>query len=231
MGQHDNHRKRVYNRFLNEGLAGFEEHNALEFLLFLAKARADTNLLAHSLISRFGSVAQTLDASLEELLEVPGIGESCAVVLKFVPEMCGYYLENKTKNIKQLDSVEAVGAFFMPKFFGKTQEEFYLVALDDRRRLVRCVQISQGIGNATSVSVAKIVAHTTRCHATGVILAHNHPRGITLPSSNDIVVTRDVYKALKMVGVELLDHFIFSDGEYLSFANTNYMSSIKESIR
>ena len=231
MSEHDNHRKRVYNRFLNEGLAGFEEHNALEFLLFLAKARGDTNLLAHSLINRFGGVAQTLDASIDELLEVPGIGESCAVVLKFIPQMCGYYLESKVSNQKQLDSVQAVSEFCMPKFFGKTQEVFYLVALDDRRRLLRCVQISQGIGNATSVSVAKIVTETTRCNATGVVLAHNHPRGITLPSSNDIVVTREVYKALKMVGVELIDHFIFVDSEYLSFANTNYMTTIKESIR
>ncbi|MEG0768670.1 MAG: DNA repair protein RadC [Ruthenibacterium sp.] len=231
MGEHDNHRKRVYARFLREGLADFEEHNALEFLLFLARARGDTNLLAHQLIERFGSIAAVLDASEEELREVKGIGETAAVTLKFIPEMCAYYLDSKVNKKQPLNSIEAVGAFFMPKFFGKTREAFFVAALDDRRRLLRCLCISDGMANSTSVSTAKIVATAVRCHATGVILAHNHPQGITLPSSNDIACTKAVYKALNTVNIELLDHFIFADNEYLSFAQTNYMQSIHDSIQ
>lgn len=231
MSEHDEHRKRVYRRFRQEGLAGFEEHNALEMLLFLAKARGDTNSLAHTLISRFGSFAQVLDASEEELLEVPGIGEVCAVAIKLMPQLCAYYLDNKTNKTIPLNSVEAVTEFFMPKFFAKTEEEFYLAAVDDRRKLLRCVLISKGISNATSVSIAKVVATVTRCGATGVILAHNHPRGITLPSGNDIVVTRDIFKALQTVNVELLDHLIFCDNDYLSFASTSYLATIKDGLR
>ena len=65
MGVHDDHRRRVYERFLREGLAGFEEHNAMEFLLFLARPRGDTNPLAHALIDRFGSLSAVLDAPIE----------------------------------------------------------------------------------------------------------------------------------------------------------------------
>ena len=227
MGEHDSHRKRVYARFLRDGLAGFEEHNALEFLLFLAKARGDTNLLAHQLIQRFGTVANVLDASPEELMQVPGVGETTVVTLKFIPEMCAYYLQSRVKGSKTLNSVQAVGDFFMPKFFGKTTEVSYFAALDDRRRLLRCTYISEGIGNATSISIAKIVSEAAHCQATGVILAHNHPRGITLPSSNDIICTREIYRALRTVNVELLDHFIFNDNEYLSFAQTQYMDTVR----
>ena len=85
MGEHDQHRKRVYNRFLREGLMGFEEHNAMEFLLFLAHARGDTNSLAHRVIRTFGSLSAALDAPYEELIKVPGIGPSSAAVLKFIP--------------------------------------------------------------------------------------------------------------------------------------------------
>ena len=92
MGVHDDHRRRVYERFLREGLAGFEEHNAMEFLLFLARPRGDTNPLAHALIDRFGSLSAVLDAPIEELERVPGVGHSSAVVLKFIPQMCAYYL-------------------------------------------------------------------------------------------------------------------------------------------
>ena len=126
MGVHDDHRRRVYERFLREGLAGFEEHNAMEFLLFLARPRGDTNPLAHALIDRFGSLSAVLDAPIEELERVPGVGHSSAVVLKFIPQMCAYYLENKTSHKVPLTSVEEASAFFMPKFFARTQEAFYM---------------------------------------------------------------------------------------------------------
>lgn len=228
MGVHDDHRKRVYDRFLREGLAGFEEHNALEFLLFLARVRGDTNPLAHELIDRFGSLSAVLDAPVEELESVRGIGHTGAVVLKFIPQMCAYYLENKVSHKTPLDSVETVSSFFMPKFFARTQEAFFMAAVDDRRMLLRCVCISQGSANATAVSVSKIVSEALKCGATGVILAHNHPRGITLPSSSDLAVTREVYRALKLVNIQLLDHLIFNDNEYLSFAQGQYMDTIRQ---
>lgn len=230
MSEHDKHRQRIYNRFLQNGLAGFEEHNAMEFLLFLAHVRGDTNLLAHRLIDHFGSLANVLDAPIEDLQQIPGIGRSSAVVLKFIPQMCAYYMENKLSKNMPLDSSQAAQAFFAPKFFGKTQEEMYLAALDDRRKLLRCVRISQGTANATTVSVAQIVSEALKCNATCVIIAHNHPRGITLPSSNDIIVTREICKALRMVNIELLDHLIISDEDMHSLADTNYLHTIKENL-
>ncbi len=227
MSVHDNHRKRVYKRFLNEGLASFDEHEALEFLLYLAKVRGNTNPTAHELINRFGSLSEVLDASLDELISVPGIGEASAVSIKFIPEMCAYYMNNKLNNNKKLITVEMVADFFLPKFFAKTNECFYFAALDDSRKLLRCTLVSEGTGNFTSVSVAKIVAGATTCAATGVILAHNHPRSTSLPSAGDIASTRNIYKALKTVNIELIDHLIFSNNEYLSFAKTNYMDSVK----
>ena len=226
MGVHDDHRRRVYERFLREGLAGFEEHNAMEFLLFLARPRGDTNPLAHALIDRFGSLSAVLDAPIEELERVPGVGHSSAVVLKFIPQMCAYYLENKTSHKVPLTSVEEASAFFMPKFFARTQEAFYMAAVDDRRVLLRCVLISEGSANATAVSVAKVVSEALKCGATGVMLAHNHPRGITLPSSSDMAVTREIYRALRLVNIQLLEHLIFADNEFLSFVQSNYMDSI-----
>ena len=194
MGVHDDHRRRVYERFLREGLAGFEEHNAMEFLLFLARPRGDTNPLAHALIDRFGSLSAVLDAPIEELERVPGVGHSSAVVLKFIPQMCAYYLENKTSHKVPLTSVEEASAFFMPKFFARTQEAFYMAAVDDRRVLLRCVLIS-------------------------------------LPSSSDMAVTREIYRALRLVNIQLLEHLIFADNEFLSFVQSNYMDSIRQSVQ
>ncbi|NCC06854.1 MAG: hypothetical protein EOM30_02120 [Clostridia bacterium] len=229
-GEHDAHRQRVYNRFLSEGLDGFEEHNAMEFLLFLARARGDTNSLAHTLVNHFGSVANVLDADINDLQSVEGVGQSTAVVLKFIPQMCRYYLDSRVKNLKMMDSVEAVAEFLRPKFFGLTVEKLYMLALDDKRSLIRCICISQGIVNATPVEISKIVAETTKCNASGIIIAHNHIRSTCLPSSADISTTRNVYSAMRMIGAELVDHLIFSDTDYMSFTDTKYMETVKQSL-
>ena len=102
---------------------------------------------------------------------------------------------------------------------------------DDRRVLLRCVLISEGSANATAVSVAKVVSEALKCGATGVMLAHNHPRGITLPSSSDMAVTREIYRALRLVNIQLLEHLIFADNEFLSFVQSNYMDSIRQSVQ
>mgnify|MGYP000361649410 CR=1 FL=1 len=231
MGVHDDHRRRVYERFLREGLAGFEEHNAMEFLLFLARPRGDTNPLAHALIDRFGSLSAVLDAPIEELERVPGVGHSSAVALKFIPQMCAYYLENKTSHKVPLTSVEEASAFFYARnFFARTQEAFYMAAVDDRRVLLRCVLISEGSANATAVSVAKVVSEALKCGATGVMLAHNHPRGITLPSSSDMAVTREIYRALRLVNIQLVEHLILRTMNFF-LVQSNYMDSIRQSVQ
>ena len=209
MDEHDQHRKRVYNRFLREGLMGFEEHNAMEFLLFLAHVRGDTNSLAHRVIRTFGSLSAALDAPYEELIKVPGIGPSSAAVLKFIPQMCAYYLENKRDARQPLNSPAAAAEFLMPYFFAKTAEEFYVAALDDRRTLLRFERLSYGTANTTSVSAAQVVEFAVRWRATGVILAHNHPRGVPLPSNSDLAVTKNLLQALSVVNIELVDDFIF----------------------
>lgn len=224
ISEHDDHRQRVYKRFLNEGLEGFEEHNAMEFLLFLARARGDTNSLAHTLINHFGSVANVLDAPVEELMKVNGIGQSASVVLKFIPQMCAYYLESKSAGNNILNSVDACGEFFKPKFFGKTEEALYMAALDEKRKVLRCVQISDGTANATALNVQKLVTNAVRANATGIILAHNHPGGLALPSSNDVQLTRKVKIALDTINISLVDHLIFCDDDFISFAQTMRLS-------
>lgn len=220
MGIHDDHRQRVYNRFLKEGLANFEEHNAMEFLLFLAYKRGDTNELAHRLIDKYGSLARVLDASVDDLAKVPGIGKTSATILKFIPEMCAYYLENKNKGTVLLDSVDLAAEFFLPKFFGQTKEVFYIATVNDRRNLLNCTLISEGISNATDINLAKILSEALYTGTTGVLLAHNHPDGGPFPSSNDIILTQKVKSLLAAMNIKLLDHLIFANDDYTSLAST-----------
>lgn len=221
MGEHDAHRQRMYQRFFTHGLAGFAEHEALEFLLYLARARGDTNALAHNLIARFGSLSLVLDAPEQELRKIAGVGNTTVAVLKFIPQMCGYYLNNRIDKRIRLTTPDRAAEYLLPKFFGKNHECLYLVPLDDRKCPLGCILLSEGTANSTSVLVPKLVTETVRTYATCVLMAHNHPRGLALPSADDLTLTAAVARALRVVNIELADHLIIADNEYCSM-RTHY---------
>ena len=95
---HEGHRDRLRQRFLQEGLENFQDHNVLELLLFYSIPRKDTNEEAHNLINRFGSLSGVFDASFEELCEVKGIGENSAALIKIMPELFKKYEVDIVRN-------------------------------------------------------------------------------------------------------------------------------------
>ncbi len=229
---HKNHRKRLRARFLREGLANFEPHEVLELILTFSVPRQNTNPTGHALIERFGSFASVLDAPFNELIEVHGVGEISATLFKIMVEAGGYYRNSLVnESITILNTTEKAGEFFLPKFFGKQNEQLYMASLDDKRKVINCAPLSEeGIVNAVKVSVRKIVAEAMTANATGVILAHNHPGGLALPSNNDKQVTRQAFQALRLINVQLLDHIIVADEDFVSLADSGFMDILaKES--
>ncbi len=232
MGIHDGHRKRLRRRFLQEGLSGFEEHTALEILLFYALPRCDTNGIAHALLAKFGSFSAVIDAPIKELAQIKGVGENSAILIKLIPEMGAYYLDNKTLPGEIINSTERAGAYFMAKFFGKCTEEAWMLSLDDKRKVIRSVLLSDdGIVNAVRITVRHIVEQAVNSNATSVILAHNHPGGVALPSIGDKQVTAQAYKALHMINVQLVDHIIVADGDFVSMADSGYIDMMSRDVR
>jgi DNA repair protein RadC len=101
---HEGHRARMKQRFLNYGLSNFDDHNVLELLLFYALPRKDINPIAHALLKRFGSLKEVLEASVEELMEVPFMGENSAILFKIIPQICRRYMTEKSLSNGILDS-------------------------------------------------------------------------------------------------------------------------------
>ena len=116
MGVHDGHRQRMKSRFLEAGLDGFNDHNALEMLLFYALPRKDTNELAHKLLNHFGSLAAVLEADQKALSERDGIGENAAVLLKLIPAISRRYMEEVMAPRKSVESAEQLGRYFIAIF-------------------------------------------------------------------------------------------------------------------
>lgn len=231
MGLHDGHRERLRARFIKNGLADFEPHTALELLLFYARPRCDTNELAHQLIRHFGSLSAVFDAPIEEIMKVKGMGETSAVLIKLSIEIAAYYMNCRSSPGQILDTTEKAGNYFLPKFFGKNYESVYVASLDDKRKLIRCECISsEGIVNAAAISVKRIVTEAVSANATGILLAHNHPGGVALPSISDKAVTKQAFHALKLINVQLLDHIVVADDDYVSMADSGYIEMISNDV-
>ncbi|MDR2654694.1 MAG: hypothetical protein LBC56_01280 [Oscillospiraceae bacterium] len=212
---HSAHRKRIKEQCLQSGLKSFPAHNKLEILLFHSIPRKDTNPVAHALIERFGSLSAVFDAPYGELLKVPEIGEASAFLIKLIPQLAAAYMEDKTggKTVI-LDSPEKAGKFLIPKFLGKTNECVFAAALDSQKRLLSCQQVFEGGISSVDISVRKIAELCLRVSAVSVIVAHNHPNGIAVPSKEDLYSSGRITLALEMLGVEVVDHMIVVDDDY-----------------
>ncbi len=227
MGVHDGHRERLRQSFLEHGLSGMNDINALELLLFYAVPRRDTNELAHMLLQHFGSLDGVFSASAEELCEVEGIGAYAASLLTLVPEIMKKSRLSKSREIRQIRSSDDAGEYLLPYFMNERDEVVYLLCLDSKRAVICCAEMGRGVVNAVDASVRRIVEKALKVKACSVIIAHNHPDGLALPSREDDLFTKCLYNALETVGIRLEDHIIVADEDYISIADTGMMALYK----
>ncbi len=219
---HQGHRERMKQRFLDEGLDNFTDIQALELLLFYAVPRRDTNPIAHALLEHFGSLSQVLDAKPEELKKVPGISDHAATLLTLVTDLARYYQVDSAQRVKWLTSLEACGEYLVPYFFGRGNETVFLLCMDAVCKVLCCKEVGRGSVNSASVSIRKIVETALAANASIVVMAHNHPGGVALPSQEDVQVTRRVAAALQAVEIQLADHIVVADGDYVSMAQSGH---------
>lgn len=225
MSMHDGHRKRLRQRFLEEGLDRFTDVQVLELLLFYCIARQDTNPIAHRLLEHFGSLSRVLEAPVAELCKVEGVGENTAIFLRLVTQAGSFYLKDRAAKTKVLPTLESCAQFLQPYFYGQNVETVYLLCLDAKCKLLCCKKMSQGNVNSTEISIRKIVETALSANASSVLLAHNHPGGIAIPSYADIRTTLNVASALQAVDVHFIDHLVICDDDYVSLMQSGYLRS------
>ena len=222
MSMHDGHRQRLKDRFLKDGLDNFQEINVLELLLFYCIPRIDTNPLAHRLLDEFGSLPNVLEASVEDLRKVEGIGENAATFLSLINSVNRYYRTKKAEGARVLSRPEHYINLLEPKFTGRKYEMVFLLCLNAKSEFICCKLISEGTATGASISVRKVVEVALAANASSVVIAHNHPNGSALPSKEDEQITRRLAKALSEVDVVLVDHVLFSDTDCTSFALSSH---------
>lgn len=219
---HRGHRERLKRRFLEEGLDNFTDVQVLELLLFYAIPQRDTNPIAHALLDHFGSLSQVLEAGVGELKKVPGISDHSAILLSLVMQTGRYYQVDCARRVECLTSLDACGAYLVPYFFGRSNETVFILCLDAKCKVLCCKEVGEGSVNSASISVRKIVETALGANATTVILAHNHPSGVALPSEEDVQTTCRIAAALRAVEIHLADHIVVADGDYVSMVQSGY---------
>ena len=217
---HKGHRKRLKERFLTEGLDNFNEVNVLELMLFYCVQRQDTNPLAHRLMDHFGKLSAVLDASAEELMKVSGVTEHIATYLTMINAVGRFYLRNRSADTKILTTTEACGKYLLPYFHALQKETVYLLCLDAKCKVLACKKVGEGSVNSASISIRRIVETALGANAVTVVLAHNHPSGLALPSVEDIQTTRRLSQALRTVEIILADHIVVADDDFVSMVQS-----------
>ena len=213
------HRGRLRDRFLRNGLEGLSDYEVVELLLTLAIPRSDVKKPAKALIGRFGNLRGILDAPVEELRTIKGIGSVAPVALRIVRAAATLYLQQSAETEEPLADPERLFAFWRMRIGALPNEVFEVGYLDSAYRLLRqgVETLEEGTVDRVAVYPRRVMEAALRRGAFGVVLAHNHPNGSVTPSEQDKLLTRAIVLAAEAVSVRVIDHLIVSAEEAFSF--------------
>ena len=216
MSIHSGHRQRCKKEFLTRGLDGLEDYRVLELLLFYAIPQGDVNELAHALIDRFHNLAGVLDASVDELEKVKGVGEHTAVLLKLIPAMGARYVSQRVDVSDRICTVDQAADRLQGCFLGAVNEKSVILCLDSKNKFLGIRKVAEGSIHAADISIRRITEEALGLRATKIYLAHNHPSELAFPSQADWDTTDTIRAALAAIGLELVDHLIFTTDDVVS---------------
>lgn len=222
---HEGHRKRLLEK-LKSGNNLFE-HEVLEILLFNTYPRKNVNPIAHALLERFAGIKAVLNAEVEELCAVEGVGENVALYLRCIGECVN--MGNGCENFATIRNTAEFKAFVSLRFRGKGSEvlEFYL--LDKNGRVNRIGSFTNGDSERVDVKPEEVIKLISVHKPYGVYVAHNHVVGGSMPSAADDKLTKQVQLICSLNNVRLYDHCIYAgEGDIYSYFLSDRIEIIKE---
>jgi DNA repair protein RadC len=213
---HTGHRQRLRDRFRKGGAEALPDYELLELVLFRAIPRRDTKDLAKRLIARFGSFAEVVNAPETRLKEVDGAGEAVITELKLLRAAALRLMKSEITAGPLLSSWALVLDYLKAAQGYEQREQFRILFLDKRNRLIADEVQGQGTVDHTPVYVREVVKRALELASTAIILVHNHPSGDPAPSRADIDMTKQIVDAGRPLGVTVHDHIIVGKAGHAS---------------
>ena len=214
------HRQRLKERFVRSEGADMADYEAVELLLTYAIPRRDVKPLAKALIKEFGSFAGVISAPMERLLEISGIKENSAVLIKFIEFASRKlsWLNLAFEDAPYITSTDSLIEFCRCSMGYSEVEVLRLIYVDTKLKVVGTEILQKGSVSSVNISPRDIVTKALKKNASGIIMVHNHPSGDPRPSKNDIEATKSVKQACDAVSIVLHEHIIITPSDFYSFA-------------
>jgi DNA repair protein RadC len=209
--------ERPREKLLEQGVETLSDAELLAIFLRVGVTGKSAVDLARDLLSQFGSLNGIFAAPLNELIQVNGIGSSKYAQLQAIFEMSRRALNEQMQVRDVLSSPQQVRDYLCLKLGGLTREVFMVLFLDAQNRIITTEEMFTGTLTQTSVYPREVVKRALYHNAASVIFAHNHPSGVAEQSHADEMLTAELKKALALVEVRVLDHFIIAGNSSLSF--------------
>lgn len=225
---HANHRSRMKNIFIENGLDAFSEIQKLEFLLFFSIPQKDVNPLAHALLDEFGSVSAVLGADIDMLLKVKGVGKQTALLLKTFDAISKE--KPQTNAVVRLSSANLAKAYCYSILKKSNVEEFYVICMDDTHKVLKTKKLNAGSASRVNVTISEITKLCFACNATEIIISHNHPSGNDKFSDEDLTLTHNIMCNCLLNDIRLIDHILVTPVATFSMANQGAITSIESAI-
>ncbi len=217
---HHFHRQRMKETFRKSGFSGFMYHNMLEMMLFYSIPRKNTNETAHMLINEFGSFAGVLDAPIESLQRINGVGIETATYLKMFPEVFRAYEESKQVARPVILSSDSAAKYLKHFFVAVNVEKFVVLYLDGNGKLIKEDVTTQYATDYVHVNIVSILQSAVSVEAKTIVIAHNHNDGFAVPSEEDIKLTNELASKCAPLKIALCDHILFAGNEVCSFSKS-----------
>ncbi|MFB3853680.1 MAG: DNA repair protein RadC [Vicinamibacterales bacterium] len=213
---HDRPREKL----VRHGPGSLGDNELLAVVIGHGTSRADALSLANNLLRDSGGLHGLLRFTYDGLRQLDGVGAVKAARVLAAVELGRRTLARQPGERTQISSPRDIASFLMPEYGGRSVEQFGLVMLDTRRRVLRTRVVSVGTLDSSPAHPREVFREATVASASAIVLFHNHPSGDPTPSSEDVELTRRLMAAGRIIGIDVLDHVILGDGEYCSLKET-----------
>ena len=226
----EGHRRRLREKFIESGLAGFHDYEIVELLLTLGTPRKDCKQPAKAAIKKFKTLRGILDAPMEELQKIKGIGPHNSFGIKLVQEVAREFLKERLIEKPICSSSKEVFDYLYHSMRGLTKDVFKVIFLDGKNQVIGIEDLFEGTLNASAVYPREVIKSALRNNALNLIFVHNHPSGNPGPSQTDKKITEELVLAGNTMQIKVLDHLIVGDNRYFSFADEGLIGEYNRNL-
>lgn len=221
---HDRPREKM----IRLGAAALGDNELLALVLGSGSRELDALHLANRLLEQCGGLHGLTRSAVGDLRHVPGVGAARATQILAAVELGRRTLVRGAAERPRLTTPRQLASYLLPQYGAGAVEQFGIVMLDTKHRVVRIKVVSSGSLDATVVHPREVFREATSASAAAIVLFHNHPSGDPTPSPDDLVLTTRMVNAGDIMGIEVLDHLILADQKYFSLVESGRMSARME---